>query len=96
MLALRNIEKSEGLRFVMINGNGGETEVSIKEGVFFEINNAIPHRVINDATSWRVHILLDFSEEPVPSSRRFALEPNQECVHHDLESCTVTKMAASR
>ena len=35
MLALRNIEKSEGLRFVMINGNGGETEVSIKEGVFF-------------------------------------------------------------
>ena len=47
MLALRNIENSDGLRFVMINGNGGETEVPIKEGLFFEINNAIPHRVIN-------------------------------------------------
>ena len=96
MLALRNIENSEGLRFVMINGNGGETEVSIKEGAFIEINNAIPNRVIDDATSCRVHILLDFPEEPVPSSRRFAHEPNQECVYHDLGSCTVTKMAACR
>ena len=57
------------------------------EGRVFEINNGVPHRVDNDAESWRIHLLLDFVEEPVPSERRFQLKPGQECGYHELHTC---------
>lgn len=37
--------------------------ISPQEGFIFEINNAIPHRVVNNSPRERVHLLLDWSEE---------------------------------
>jgi hypothetical protein len=30
----------------------------LQEGAVFEINNGVPHRVSNDADTWRIHLLL--------------------------------------
>lgn len=56
----------------------------------FEINNAVPHRVTNSANSWRIHLLLDFSEDEIPPEHRFAFEPGQTCGYHDLNACART------
>jgi hypothetical protein len=58
------------------------------EGKVFEINNNVPHHVRNDADTWRIHLLLDFTEEEVPEGDRFALRPGQVCDYHGVETCT--------
>ena len=77
----------EKTQFVMLHRDLGEVDVPLEEGRVFEINNGVPHRVDNDAESWRIHLLLDFVEEPVPSERRFQLKPGQECGYHELHTC---------
>ena len=75
------------VQFVMMHPIKGDIDVPLVEGDVFEINNGIQHRVNNDAESWRIHLLLDFKEDPVPLKNRFALRPGQECGYHDLPSC---------
>ena len=81
------VPPGEKTQFVMLHRDLGEVDVPLEEGRVFEINNGVPHRVDNDAESWRIHLLLDFVEEPVPSERRFQLKPGQECGYHELHTC---------
>ena len=76
------------VQFVMIVDGRGEVNVPLVEGNVFEINNNVPHRVNNDADTWRIHLLLDFVEEEVPESDRFELRPGQVCEYHGLDACT--------
>jgi hypothetical protein len=76
------------VQFVMIVDGRGEVNVPLVEGNIFEINNNVPHRVNNDADTWRIHLLLDFVEEEVPESDRFELRPGQVCEYHGLDACT--------
>ena len=76
------------VQFMMIVDGRGEVDVPLVEGNVFEINNNVPHLVNNDADTWRIHLLLDFTEEEVPESRRFRLRPGQVCEYHSLDACT--------
>jgi hypothetical protein len=71
----------------MIHEGRGDIPVPLKEGAVFEINNGVPHRVSNDADTWRIHLLLDFAEEAIAPEKHFVLAPGQECGYHDLDSC---------
>ena len=76
------------VQFVMLVPGRGEVDVPLVEGKVFEINNNVPHHVRNDADTWRIHLLLDFTEEEVPEGDRFALRPGQVCDYHGVETCT--------
>ena len=76
------------VQFMMIVDGRGEVDVPLVEGNVFEINNNVPHLVNNDADTWRVHLLLDFTEEEVPERDRFRLRPGQTCEYHGLDACT--------
>jgi hypothetical protein len=76
------------VQFMMIVDGRGAVDVPLVEGNVFEINNNVPHLVNNDADTWRIHLLLDFTEEEVPESRRFRLRPGQVCEYHSLDACT--------
>jgi hypothetical protein len=76
------------LSFVMIVDGRGDVDVPLVEGNVFEINNNVPHRVHNDAETWRVHLLLDFTEDETPETARFALHQGQTCEYHGLDECT--------
>jgi len=78
---------SGDLNFVMVHEGRGDINVPLKEGAVFEINNAVPHRVSNDADTWRIHLLLDFAESPIPASNHYELEQGQECGYHSLDKC---------
>jgi hypothetical protein len=39
---------------------GGE-RMLIEEGVAFELNNALPHEVVNAGTSARIHFIFDYA-----------------------------------
>jgi hypothetical protein len=75
------------VQFVMLVDARGEVDVPLVEGNVFEINNNVPHRVNNDAASWRVHLLLDFTEEEIPERDRFSMRPGQTCEYHALRAC---------
>jgi hypothetical protein len=77
------------VQFVMLVNGRGEVDVPLVEGKVFEINNNVPHHVRNDADTWRIHLLLDFTEEEVLESDRFTLRPGQVCDYHDVETCTL-------
>ena len=59
----------------------------LKEGAVFEINNGVPHRVNNDADTWRIHLLLDFAEDPLPKENHYSFAPGQQCGYHSLDQC---------
>ena len=82
------VPEDSDVQFVMIVDRRGDVDVPLVEGNVFEINNNVPHRVNNDADSWRVHLLLDFTEDETPESSRFALNPGQTCEYHGLDDCT--------
>ena len=46
--------------------------MTLVEGRPFEINNAVEHTVRNRASSWRIHLLVDFSENEIPNSNLHA------------------------
>lgn len=75
------------VQFVMLVNGRGEVDVPLVEGKVFEINNNVPHHVRNDADTWRIHLLLDFTEEEVPESDRFTLRPGQVCDYQAVETC---------
>jgi hypothetical protein len=77
------------VQFVMLVNGRGEVDVPLVEGKVFEINNNVPHHVRNDADTWRIHLLLDFTEEEVLESDRFTLRPGQVCDYHGMETCTL-------
>lgn len=79
----------DATEFTMLPGgkNGGEqVDVPLVEGRPFEINNAIPHRVRNDADSWRIHLLIDYAELPVPPANRHTLSPGAVCSYNELST----------
>jgi len=75
------------LQFVMMHPARGDIDVPLKEGAVFEINNGVPHRVNNDANTWRIHLLLDFAEQPLPKENHFTFGPGDKCGYHQLEVC---------
>jgi|AntAceMinimDraft_12_1070368.scaffolds.fasta_scaffold99521_1 hypothetical protein len=81
--------QSGDLQFVMVHESRGEIAVPLEEGAVFEINNGVPHRVRNDADTWRIHLLLDFAEDPIPAENHFTFAPGQECSYHGLDKCAV-------
>lgn len=83
------------LQFVMMHEARGDIDVPLREGAVFEINNGVPHRVNNDADTWRIHLLLDFAEEPVPAANHFTFAPGQECGYHSLDRCAAVMQAGT-
>ena len=67
------------VRFLMASGPGF-TEVPIGQGDVFEINNAVPHMVVNSEDEERVHLLMDVSEEPLQCR---VLAPGQSCLYQN-------------
>ena len=79
----------DATEFTMLPGgaNGGhQVDVPLVEGRPFEINNAIPHRVRNDADSWRIHLLIDYAELPVSPANRHMLSPGAVCSYNELST----------
>jgi hypothetical protein len=70
-------KESESMEFIMMPEVGQEIAVPLIEGRPFEINNAVRHRVRNSASSWRIHLLIDFSERPI--TKRHVLKPGDVC-----------------
>jgi hypothetical protein len=58
------------------DGEGNLVEIPVAPGAVFEINNVIPHQVHNSNHQERVHLLLDFAEQPLQCGR---LKPGQRC-----------------
>jgi len=56
----------------------GWEEIIMEEGRVFEINNGYKHRVTNNSTKERVHLLLDWSEKVIDDDYTL-LSPGQEC-----------------
>ena len=50
--------------------------IDTHEGLVFELNNRVPHRVANRGDTERVHLVIDVSEEP---RERVALAPGSVC-----------------
>lgn len=55
---------------------GGCLVVEAPEGLVFELNNRVPHRVSNLGASQRIHLVVDVAEEPKARAR---LEPGAVC-----------------
>lgn len=71
-------------QFVMMPRINEEIVVPLVEGQPFEINNAVQHRVRNDASTARIHLLIDFAEKPIPLSHRHVLAPGAVCNYGSL------------
>jgi hypothetical protein len=59
----------------------GCVRVEAPEGLVFELNNRVPHRVSNRGASERVHLVIDVSEAPRP---RVKLVPGAACRYSPL------------
>ena len=72
-----------------------EVAVTLVEGRPFEINNAVEHTVRNHASSWRIHLLVDFSENEIPNSNLHALPVGAICSYATLgkDRCHANAMA---
>ena len=72
-----------------------EVAVTPVEGRPFEINNAVEHTVRNHASSWRIHLLVDFSENEIPNSNLHALPVGAICSYATLgkDRCHANAMA---
>jgi len=75
---------SDRTQFVMMPRIDEEVIVPLVEGQPFEINNAVQHRVKNDASTARIHLLIDFAEKPIPRSHRHVLAPGDVCEYGSL------------
>jgi hypothetical protein len=51
----------------------------VEEGLVFELNNRLGHRVRNDGDEPRVHLIADVAETP---RRQHTLEVGQVCSYH--------------
>ena len=72
-----------------------EVAVTPVEGRPFEINNAVEHTVRNRASSWRIHLLVDFSENEIPNSNLHALPVGAE-PQLELQRLLDTELATVR
>ena len=77
-------QNAGAVEFVMMPESGQEIAVPLIEGRPFEINNAVTHRVRNSASSWRIHLLVDFSEQP--TAKRHVLKPGDVCDYAKMGS----------
>ena len=77
-------QQAGAVEFVMMPEIGQEIAVPLVEGRPFEINNAVRHRVRNSASSWRIHLLIDFSERPM--TKRHVLKPGDVCDYAKMGS----------
>jgi len=68
---------NEDVVFSALTPRGYEAVV-IEEGLVFEINNLIKHKVSNSQTKERIHLLLDLKEHIVPKE---VLQPGTTCAY---------------
>ena len=78
-------DKLAATEFTMGPVGQDTVDVPLSEGLPFEINNGVPHWVKNTADTWRIHLLIDFDEQPVPHEHRHELRPGQMCDYSKLD-----------
>jgi len=72
---------NDDVRFT-VKHPSGEVLVPVDEGRVFELNNIYPHFVSNDGPHERIHLLIDYVENPIPKYK--ALRPGQELGFNDM------------
>ena len=87
--------EADAAQLIMLPHGLGEVAVTLVEGKPFEINNAVEHVVRNRASSWRIHLLVDFSENEIPKSKLHKLPVGATCSYATLgkDRCHADAMA---
>jgi len=87
--------EANAAQLIMLPHGLGEVAVTLVEGKPFEINNAVKHIVRNRASSWRIHLLVDFSENEIPKSKLHKLPVGATCSYATLgkDRCHADAMA---
>jgi hypothetical protein len=65
-----------------VYSNGGISRFNFEVGSAYEINNILPHRVVNDGDTHRIHVIIDFM--PISEFERFKREEIE--FYHELNA----------